>query len=71
MPKYNYPEPQKKDIGNKVCWYTYSNLEDAEKASAIAKEEAIECARMGFDFGYLTPGTITKKDDGTFTVVLP
>ena len=47
MPKYNYPEPQKKEIGCKVSWYTYSSLEDAKKASEVAKEEAIECAAMG------------------------
>ena len=70
MSKYNYPEPQKKEIGCKVSWYTYSSLEDAEKASKIAKEDAIESAEMGFDFGYLTPSTITKNDDGTFTVVI-
>jgi len=71
MPKYDYPEPQKKEIGCKVSWYTYDKIEDAEKASQIAKEDAIETASMGFDFGYLTPSTITKNDDGTFTVVIP
>ena len=71
MPKYNYPEPQKKEIGCKVSWYTYSSLEDAKKASEVAKEEAIECAAMGFDFGYCYPSEIRKNDDGTFTVTLP
>ena len=71
MPKYDYPEPQKKEVGNKVCWYTYDKIEDAEKASRIAKEEAIEVASMGYDFGYCCPSEIRKNDDGTFTVTLP
>ena len=71
MSKFNYPEPLKKDIGNKVSWYTYSNLDDAKKASEIAKEEMEFCLRLGYDFGYCSPAHIQDNKDGTYTVTLP
>ena len=70
-PKWDYPTPIRKEIGCKVSWYTYDNLDDAKKASEIAKEEAIESAAMGFDFGYCYPSEIKEQEDGTFTVTLP
>ena len=71
LSKFNYPEPLKKDIGCKVSWYTYSNLDDAKKASEIAKEEMEHCLRLGYDFGYCSPSQIEDNKDGTYTVTLP
>jgi hypothetical protein len=57
-PKYDYPEPQERRIGIKVRWYYYAAKDDADKASQIAKVEAVERMFQGYDFGYQSPGLI-------------
>ena len=45
--------------GCKVGWETYDNEEEAKAASERAKVEADSKWARGYDFGYLTPGSIT------------
>ena len=66
--KSKLPEYTLKDVGFKVSWYSFKNLEDAKKASEIAKNNAAIDASHGYDFGFCCPGEIVKEDDGTFTV---
>lgn len=67
----NLAEPISKRSGCKVAWATYANREDAEKRAVFAKREAQISYDLGYDFGYLEPGTITELANGTFEVVLP
>lgn len=67
----DYPEPIDKHYGCKVSWYIYDNQKLAQQASRAAKHNAELREMEGFDFGYMSPGQITEKDDGTFTVVIP
>lgn len=67
----DYPKPLRHRFGCKVGWRTYANLEDAGKASKVAREEARKVAAMGYDFGYLSCGVISQNEDGTYDVVCP
>ena len=74
MSKYmDYPEPIEKEVGHKVCWYYYDNLEDAEACKKAARVNAHIDAARGYDFGYRSPGyeEITKNDKGLYVVVIP
>ena len=74
MSKYmDYPEPIEKEVGHKVCWYYYDNLEDAEACKKAARVNAHNDAARGYDFGYRSPGyeEITKNDKGLYVVVIP
>jgi len=66
----DYPEPVKMGSGCKVGWMYYSNLDDAEECSRLARLEAGRKASDGYDFGYQVPGEITKQDN-LFKVVIP
>ena len=65
------PEEIDSRCGCKVSWLTYATREDAEIASRFAARQAHRKAELGYDFGYLVPGTITEHPDGTCTVVWP
>ena len=67
----DYPKPLKHEFGCKVTWRTYSTETEAHKAAKIAAEDSEIDKSMGYDFGFLEPSTITKNDDGTYTVVCP
>lgn len=67
-----YPTPISMRSGAKVSWYDYDNLDDAKRASDIAKQIRDYKWDLGYDFGWLIPGDITSDRDGTrWTVVIP
>ena len=61
---HNYPAYDGIRSGAKVSWLYYERHVDAKLAAEIAKKEAEYLARAGYDFGYCTPGSITKVTDG-------
>ena len=56
--------------GCKVGWATYATQEEADDVSAWANKEGHRKSRLGYDFGYCSPGTIEKVPDG-YEVCLP
>ena len=66
-----YPAYDSVRVGIKVSWYTYADKEKAEEASKVARHNAVIQESLGYDFGYQSPGAITKRDDGRFEVVIP
>ena len=48
--------------GCKVGWETYDTLAEAEAASERARSEANRKAAHGYDFGYLSPGSIEHHE---------
>ena len=66
-----YPEPDDRRIGIKVRWFIYSNQALAKKAAKIAYDESLYWASKGYDYGYCSPGSISKLPDGRFEVCLP
>ena len=71
LSKMKYPIPLKHECGCKVSWRTYKTAVEAEEASKIASIDAEADLAEGYDFGYLSPGSIAKNEDGTYTVVCP
>jgi hypothetical protein len=67
----DYPEYVKIRTGCKVAWITYKDIEAAEEAAKAAEYNAYIQSRQGYDFGYMMPGHITKKEDGTYEVCIP
>lgn len=52
--------------GCKVGWRYYKDEAVAKQAAEIARHNANIDAGLGYDFGYCSPGSITKvKDDAT------
>lgn len=66
-----YPKPLKMKHGCKVSWKIYGDREAAEEASKAADHNARIDLALGYDFGFMVPGTITEMDDGTFSVCVP
>lgn len=66
-----YGEPVKFRSGMKVAWYSYATRAEAEAAAETAEVDAVERARLGYDFGYCVPGEIRETADGLFTVTVP
>jgi len=62
------PEPLRTRSGCKVAWKYYGTLQEAEEAAVLARHNALIDIRLGYDFGYQSPGMIRKMDDGTFEV---
>lgn len=69
--KFEYPEPIETDARSKIVMRRYRDKKTANRAAAVAKKHAKYRASQGYDFGYMTPGTIYESDDGTFQVVCP
>ncbi len=67
----DYPEYVTIRTGCKVGWITYNDLETAKEAAKAAQHNADIQWSLGYDFGYMMPGHITKKDDGTYEVCIP
>jgi len=67
---YDYPNPDNIRNGSKVSWYLYANIEDAERAAVLARQEAAGLRERGYDFGYQMPGSI-KKIDEVYEVTIP
>ena len=67
----DYPAHHDSRSGCKVGWYIYVSENAAKLASKAAVHNA-ELQRMqGYDFGYCSPGSISKLDDGRFEVCIP
>ena len=66
-----YPEHVSIRCGCKVSWLTYKDLKAAEAAAEAAKYNADIQWSLGYDFGYMTPGSIETKPDGTYEVCIP
>ena len=71
IPNSELPPHEIVEVGCKVSWYRFANKEDAEAASKIASHNADIRSLAGYDFGFMSPGSITENEDGSFTVVLP
>lgn len=65
-----YPEYVSLRVGMKVSWYLYGSKKEAEKAAEAAKHNAAIQESLGYDFGYQSPGSISKVEGG-FEVVIP
>jgi len=58
-----YPQYQTLRVGCKVSWYYYRDEATAKKAAIAARHNADIQWSKGYDFGYQTPGFITKMND--------
>lgn len=71
-PKFmQYPVPQGGRSGCKVSWNWYDSEEDAKACSKAAIHNAEIQWAAGYDFGYQSPGSILKMENGQFEVCLP
>jgi hypothetical protein len=61
-----YPEPKHRRSGCKVSWNYYETLAEAEAAADVAKAEAIELEKLGYDWGYQSPGFIRLQESNGF-----
>lgn len=66
--------------GCKVEWAYYRTKKEAETAAKEARDEALSLMSEGYDFGFLTPGTVKRVTgyggdlahlNGLWEVVLP
>lgn len=71
-PNHNRPNvtPISQRSGNKVGWRTYKTKAEANTVAKWARVEAKIKSRQGYDFGYCSPGSITKTEDG-YEVCIP
>jgi len=56
--------------GCKVGWAVYRLKADADLIARQAKKDAKKKAERGYDFGYQSPGTVTRVENG-YRVCLP
>lgn len=61
----DYPASQAYRGGCKVAWRYYASEADAKKASKLAVREARALEKQGFDWGYMVPGMVTFRNDGS------
>lgn len=66
-----YPKEDDSRCGCKVSWYIYKDRAAAEEAAKAAKHNARIDAARGYDFGFQSPGSISKLEDGRFEVCIP
>jgi len=72
MKKPMCPKADAYRAGCKVAWYGYRRKVDAERAVKYAIYWARKRAALGYDFGWLVPGTMSKKGaDGMYWVTMP
>jgi len=58
--------------GCKVGWAIYRLKSDADRVARQAKKDAKKKVAIGYDFGYQSPGKVTKDSDGLgYLVCLP
>jgi len=58
------PTPISQRGGCKVRWMTFATEADAKACAKVAVQEAQRKADDGYDFGYCSPGSITKTEEG-------
>lgn len=63
-----YPEAIRRETGCKVGWLYYDNEADALEASKAARHNGLIDRDLGYDFGYCSPGSVTKTDNGEWEV---
>ena len=63
MARNDYPAELKYQSGNKVDWRFYDSFDNAQKAAAVAREDAKEQRSQGYDFGYHQIGAIETSMD--------
>lgn len=68
---YPYPKADRIESGSKVCWRHYTDQTDADRAAEIARKEARDMERRGYDFGFCQPGSISTTSGGLFRVCCP
>jgi len=56
--------------GNKVGWAVYRLKSDADLIARQAKKDAKKKVALGYDFGYQSPGEVTRVENG-YRVCLP
>lgn len=61
-----YPATRYIEVGYKVGWRYYDNRADAEECAEAARHNAAIQAGLGYDFGYCSPGSITKMVEGRY-----
>lgn len=67
-----YPQHVEYRGGCKVAWLVYKDEADAEVAASIAEQEADRLSREGYDFGFCSPGSISRDDEtGAYIVCIP
>ena len=70
-----YPEPVTQRSGAKVGWLYYKTKVEANTASKLAVLKAAEMAERGYDFGYMSPGSVRHRRSGEYAglweVVIP
>jgi hypothetical protein len=66
-----YPVSLSTETGCKVGWKVYGELFEAEDCAEAAKFNAKIQESLGYDFGYCSPGSIEKLENGCFKVCIP
>lgn len=65
-----YPPPFHFRDGKDVSWYTYRTQHEAQRASLIAENIAVQRGGANNSWMYQLPGQIVVNADGTFTVTV-
>ena len=71
--KLDYMPMPKPDVyrgGCKVSWHYYKDEATAKKAVEAAIHNAKIDESLGYDFGYVSPGSIKQVDGGMWEVVV-
>ena len=55
--------------GCKVGWDVYDNEDEARAAAVFQASERERKFALGYDFGYLWPGSVAQLPDGNWQVV--
>lgn len=66
-----YPEAVNQVTGCKVGWRFYRDEDLAKTCSEAARHNAKIQQAAGYDFGYCSPGSIERTNDGMFKVCIP
>lgn len=67
----DYSKPVKTRSGCKVSWAYYATEAEAKECGIAARFNAQILEAQGYDFGYQSPGSISKTSDGLYEVCLP
>lgn len=57
------PKSNRTEVGCRVSWEYYSDRATAEQAVIAARHNARIDESLGFDFGFMCPGTMRQKGD--------
>ena len=65
------PVPIRREPAYTGAYFFYDDEATAKQASLVAEEMGARRWNRGVDFRYCMPGHISKRNDGTFRVVVP